>query len=336
MICLSPNKQSSLTIFWSLLIALAPGEPTTATLGVEPLFDTVNTYQTTITTNGDPADIYFPIPSNYNTNTNQFPIALLLQGALVDKADYSNFASTVASYGFVVVVPNHERTVTNPRTGEPVTGFIAEQQQVNDVLSYIKEENANPDSPISGIVNTNKLGLLGHSFGGFVGLAVIQNICAPNVCVDKFIQPPELMAGIFYGTNFKDPPETGSFPPINNQTIPTALIAGSQDTIADLVEITATYNQIQDPPKALVIVKGANHYGITNEDNPVRDPIRPLLEQSLATETIARWSALFLRSHLLNDAAAFDYMYKSGDDQDKNVIVIHPIKPLVESALPSN
>jgi len=334
--CLSTNKRSSLTLVGTLLIALGLGEPTSATFSAEPLFDTVNTYQTTIKTNGDPADIYFPIPSNPNTNTNQFPIALILQGALVDKADYSNFASTVASYGFVVVVPNHERTVTNPITGEPVTGFIAEQQQVNEVLSYIKEENANPDSPIAGIVNTNKLGLLGHSFGGFVGLAVIQNICAPNVCVDKFTQPPELMAGIFYGTNFKDPPETGSFPPINNQSIPTALIAGSQDTIADLVEITATYNQIQDPPKALVIVKGANHYGITNEDNPVRDPVRPLLDQDVATETIARWSALFLRSHLLNDTAAFDYLYNSGDDQDENVIVIHPIKPRPESALPSN
>ncbi|MFW5664735.1 MAG: chlorophyllase, partial [Coleofasciculus sp.] len=120
-------------------------------------------YQTTITTNGDPADIYFPIPSNSNTNTNQFPIALMLQGALVDKADYANFASTVASYGF---------------------------------------------------------------------------------------------------------------------------------------------------------------------------PVRPLLDQDVATETIARWSALFLRSHLLNDTAAFDYLYNSGDDQDENVIVIHPINPLSESAFP--
>jgi predicted dienelactone hydrolase len=334
MIC--TKKQSSVTALGALLIALAPGEPTSATSSAEPLFDTVNTYQTTITTNGDPADIYFPIPSNSNTNTNQFPIALMLQGALVDKADYANFASTVASYGFVVVVPNHERTVTNPNTGEPVTGFLAEQQQVNDILTYMKTENANPASPIAGIVNTNKLGLLGHSFGGFVGLAVIQDICVPRVCAGNFTQSPEVMAGIFYGTNFKDPPETGSFPPINNQRIPTALIAGSQDTIADLLEVTATYNQIQDPPKALVIVKGANHYGITDEDNPVRDPVRPLLDQDVATETIARWSALFLRSHLLNDTTAFDYLYNSGDDQDENVIVIHPINPLSESALPSN
>jgi len=262
MIC--TKKQSSVTVLGALLIGLAPAEPSTATFSVDPVFDTVNTYQTTITTNGDPADIYFPIPSNSHTNISPFPIALMLQGALVDKADYTNFASTVASYGFVVVVPNHERTVTNPNTGEPVTGFLAEQQQVNDILAYIKTENINPASPIAGIVDTNKLGLLGHSFGGFVGLAVIQNICVPRICGENFTQPPEVMAGIFYGTNFKDPPETGSFPPINNQRIPTALIAGSQDTIADLVEATATYNQIQDSPKALVIVKGANPHGVTS------------------------------------------------------------------------
>lgn len=48
----------------------------------------------------------------------------MLQGVLVDKADYSNYAETVASYGFVVVVPNNQRTATSP-DGQTITALLA-------------------------------------------------------------------------------------------------------------------------------------------------------------------------------------------------------------------
>ncbi len=328
----STKKQSSVAMVGAMFIAGIPvPRATAATFSPAPLFQEANTYNTTIAANGDAADVYFPVLSDSNTSTQKFPIALLLQGALVDKADYSNFARTVASYGFVVVVPNHIRTAIGPM-GQPVTGFLPEQQQVNDVLAHMVMENSNPSSPVDGIVDTNKLGLLGHSFGGFVGLAAIQDICYPFVCSGSFNQPPEVMAGIFYGTNFRNPPEVGAFPPIDNKGIPTALIAGSRDGVAELTEAEETYKQIQDPSKALVTVGGANHYGITNEDNPIRDRSRPTLDQAVATETIARWSALFLRAHVLDDAGAFDYVYTTGDALDKNVNVISQTKSVPEPA----
>ncbi|WP_446403746.1 alpha/beta hydrolase family protein [Coleofasciculus sp. C1-SOL-03] len=325
----STKTQSSVALVGACFITLGTGIPAAAgTFNPAPLFEDIQTYSTTITTNGDAADVYFPALSEANGNTETFPIALMLEGALVDKSDYSNFASTVAQYGFVVVVPNHERTLVTPIGS--FTGFFPEQQQVNDVLTYMVEENSNSSSPIHGIVDTDTLGLLGHSFGGGVGLAVIQDICFPGICTGSFSQPPELMAGIFYGTNFRNPPEVGAFPPVDNGTIPTALIAGSRDGVAELFESEATYNQIQNPPKALITVDGANHYGITNEDNPIRDPNTPTIDQAIATETIARWSALFLRSHLLEDADAFNYVYNTGDALDENVTVISQTQPIPE------
>ena len=71
----------------------------------QPLYSDIRRYTTTIA--GDSTDSYFPkLPKG---DTTKLPIALMLQGAFVDKSNYSNFASQVASYGFVVVVPNHER-----------------------------------------------------------------------------------------------------------------------------------------------------------------------------------------------------------------------------------
>jgi fermentation-respiration switch protein FrsA (DUF1100 family) len=287
----------------------------------EPIYDQVKQYTTTISADGDPADVYYPVVPN--SKPDQLPIALMLQGALVDKADYSNYAQEVAGYGFVVVVPNNERTVTAP-PGSPepsVTGLLADQQQVTDVLAQMKLEDADTDSPIFEIADTSTLGLLGHSFGGYAGLAAIQDINDPAVSSGNYTRPPELKAGIFYGTNFQTPPNSGVFPPIDNLGVPVGLIAGSLDGVADLGEVTSTYGKIQDPPKALVTVKGTNHYGITNQDSD-RDPVRPTLDQTTATETIGRWSGLFLRSHLLQDQGAFNYIYSPGNNLDPNVNVM--------------
>jgi dienelactone hydrolase len=294
-------------------------EASHTTFSPDPLYDQVKHYTTTIAADGDPADVYYPVVPN--STADQLPIALMLQGALVDKADYSNYAATVARYGFVVVVPNNERTTTGSN-GQPITGLLADQQEVNDVLDQMKVEDADPASPIFKIADTEKLGLLGHSFGGYAGLAAIQNICDPAVCSGAYTRPTELKAGVFYGTNFQSPPNSGTFPTIDNQDIPIGSIAGTLDGVSDFGEAASTYVKIQDPPKALIAVEGANHYGITNEDNVTRDPNRPALAQATATEAIGRWSGLFLRSHLLGDQGAFNYVYNTGGDLDPNVSVI--------------
>lgn len=286
----------------------------------DPIYGQVKQYSTTISADGDPADVYYPVlPSSM---PDQLPIAVMLQGALVDKADYSNYAEQVASYGFVVVVPNNQRTLTAPN-GETVTGLFAEQAQVNQVLDQMEVEDADPTSPIFEIADTDTLGLLGHSFGGAVGLGATQDeICVPSLCSESYTLPPELQAGIFYGTSFRDQ-LTGEFLPIDNAGIAVGLIEGSLDGVALPGSSQTTYDQILNPPKASVTVAGANHYGITNEDNLERELNRPTLDQATATETIGHWSGLFLRSHLLQDQGAFDYIYSTGDNLDPNVSVIN-------------
>ena len=239
-----------------------------------PLFDQVKTIETTITTNGDSADLYFPAASPDEIDS--LPVALFLQGANVDKSNYSTFARTVASYGFAVVVPNHLRTLTPPPefpSFPPQTGFFSELEQVNDVLAYVRDEDV---SPIADLIEPDKLVLLGHSFGGAAGLNAIQENCSFPFCERWFDRPPELVAGAFYGTDLEQsPPSEDSLAPIDNGAIPIALIRGSNDGRSDPTETEATYNRIQAPPKALVTVEGANHFGITNENNSTNPPDTP-------------------------------------------------------------
>lgn len=301
---------------------------TAATFNHAPLFNDVDSYTTTISTNNNLADIYFPNPKDLKTGKYSFPVALLLQGALVDKSNYSNYARIVASYGFIVVVPNNERLV--PKFGKAVA---PQTSQVNTVLTQMSAENSNPTSPVRGVINTQKLALLGHSLGGFVGLSAIANLCLPTVCQGSFTRPKELVAGAFFGANLRD--ENDEFIPINNSGIPIALLQGTDDARALPFRAQATYDNIKDAPKALISILGANHFGITNTNNPlgaVPDPNNATIEQNVAVETIARWSGLFLRASVLDDKGAFDYIYSTGDALDPKVTVISQTKPIPEAS----
>ncbi|MGF1673461.1 MAG: alpha/beta hydrolase family protein [Rivularia sp. (in: cyanobacteria)] len=320
---LSITSASTALIFWSTAVEAANFNPA-------PIYQDVGTYSTTISGNNDKTDIYFPKPRDLNGGNYSFPVALLLQGANVDKSSYSQYASIVARYGFVVVVPNRERAI--PQFGGK--GLFAETSQIDHVLKQINTEKSNPNSPIKGIINTDKLALLGHSFGGAVGLSAIANTCIPAICEGSFEQPDELIAGIFFGTNLRNT-ATDEFIPINNSGIPTALIQGTVDGVALPFRAETTYDNIQNPPKALISILGANHFGINNTNNPdgaFPDPNIPTIPQDVAVETVARWSGLFLRASVLDDKEAFNYVYSSGDALDKNVTVISQVKPIPEAS----
>lgn len=291
------------------------------------LYKKICHYTTTIAADKDSADVYFPRMPKSSANSTEFPIALILQGALVDKSDYSNFAKQVASYGFVVVVPNNQRTLLGPN-GQTNTGLFPEQGQVNDVLAQMKVEDLNAASPIFKIVDTTKLGLLGHSFGGAVGLGATQEeICVPGLCSPGYTRPPELKAGIFYGTSFRDP-QNNEFFPLNNDGVALGLIQGDLDSVAVPINAQKTYEQIRNPPKVFFTVKGANHYGIANEDNPDREPKRPTLEQAAATKAISQATGLFLRATLLGDHRAFDAVFNASITFNPNVSIVSQTYPL--------
>lgn len=289
---------------------------TLAPFNPAPVFADVEHISLTIAS--QPADIYLPQIRN-SPSIAPFPIALMLPGALVDRSHYSDFASLIARYGFIVVVPTHLRSF--PQFG--ISGQLSEASEINTVLTFMQAENSNPRSALLGKVDTQKIALLGHSHGGAVGLMAIANVCVFPFCIGNFKRPQQVVVGVFYGVNTYDP-TTQKFSAIPNSDIPVALLAGSRDSVSTPAETRQTYDLIQTPPKALMMIAGANHFGITNFNNPPGakpDPSQPTLKQAEGIAAIARWSGLFLRAHVLKDVGAWKYIYQTGDSLDATVSV---------------
>jgi predicted dienelactone hydrolase len=303
----------------------------------KPLYNQINRYSVTIPANGDAADIYYPVAGQASLNA--YPLGLLFPGSNVDKYYYNLFARKVASYGFVIVVPNH--VISN----KGKTELFAQVQQVTDILAFMKTENINHNSPIFHHLDVEKLVLLGHSHGAFIGFDAIRNVCESPWCEGNYQRPKELLAGVFYGADFwengkfltiDNSRNPGAVPPLTSENltvnqapsypgIPLALIVGSRDSLIKAENVRITYDYIKQPPKAYIKITGANHYGITDIDNPPESPREknpPTLPQQEAIEAIARWSALFLRAYALNDSKALDYIHTEGTHQEPNVTVI--------------
>ena len=298
----------------------------------EPLYDETANYSTNIPNNQgtkDEADIYYPVLSSANTDS--LPVVLFLQGANIDKSLYSNYAQLVASYGFIVVIPNHFRFI--PQLG---TDFLLpETSQIENFVNFIERENANSSSPLENRFALNNLALSGHSAGGSVGLTGIGGTCLTLFCPEPFVLSENIKAGAFYGTQLPDL-STGDLlsaelVPTKNEQVPIALIHGERDGAIPIERGQETFELIEAPAKAFITVEGANHRGIANEDNP-GDPSRPTLAQEIATETIARWSALFLRATVLDAPDAFDYVFNTGDAIEPIVTVISEPKSVSEPA----
>jgi hypothetical protein len=255
----------------------------------------VETYATTVAGSQDPADIYFVRGST------PLPVVVLAQGAKVDKANYSNVARKVASYGFIVIVPNHRRMLIAD------TNFYPEGNSVLAAFAHVVAESKGASAPIRGLADATKLALLGHSFGGALGIGLLGGSCNFPFCPFGYTYslPPELKAGVFFGASVKPP--VGAIPATANAGRGIALIQGSLDSKNAEADARGTYDKIESPPRAFVQLTGSNHYGITNSNNPAgadADSASPTLAQATANDEVGRWAGVFLRATVLADAAA--------------------------------
>lgn len=268
--------------------------------------------------NGDAADVYLP-PIRAQAGgrfADSLPLVALLQGALVDKSQYRRFASHLAQRGHVVVVPNHFRSFP-PVFPEPV--LLSEVSVVTAVYTSMLAAAADPSSPLYQVVDTEHMAVVGHSLGGRVGLTAIAGVCEPTICRTPdgtYTPPAALTTGAFYGTNMVN--LDGSVTDVDSSGAAVALVQGSLDGVSTPDRADLTYPTLESP-RARIDIIGANHFGITDRNDPPGarpDPLAPTLFQPVANYHIARWIGYWLRFHLRDDPWAAFWLYSVGGSFD--------------------
>ena len=244
-----------------------------------------------------------PIVDVETTKTELFPLVVFLQGADVDKSEYSYFLTDLASHGYVVVATNHQPS----KYGGTV---MASQWTPTDVLNdVIVRSSVDRSSPLFGIVDTEHAGMCGHSNGGAATLFASSMACQPPFCFgppDSYMMPVEYRAVVGHGTHTVPMGGIyGDLEPLDvNNTIPVAIIQGEHDS---LEHVCSSWPLIEEQ-KDIIVLAGANHWSLTNiqypnlqsrYDGPVEE--QQTIPQSTSISLAAEWTAIVFDAYLKQD-----------------------------------
>ena len=182
-------------------------------------------------------DIYAPKDSG------PYPLILLAHGADGDARKFTMLAGAWARHGYVVVLPNFPLT-SDKSGGSVVIGDYAHQPaDLHFVLDQVLNMAAKPNTPLSGKVDKQHIGLSGLSLGGATAYGFGFNRC----CRDPRITAVIIMSGIklpFDGPYVFDRP--------------ILIYHGTADPVLPYSNAGEVYTSAA-PPKYFVTLVGAGH-----------------------------------------------------------------------------
>ncbi len=217
------------------------------------------------------------------------PVVVVSHGLGSHPNDFSALGKQLASYGFLVAIPQHIGSDTE-KLEDLINGYSRElydlQEFINRPLdiSYVLDELENRNkTEFSNRLKLDKVGVLGHSFGGYTALAVagatwdfdnIKNYCDRRVWeanMSMLLQCQTLDLPI-KDYNFRDPrvAAIGIMNPVNSVIfgsqglskvdIPIIIGAGTNDPATPpIIEQIRTFAWVTSQDKYLFVMKGQAH-----------------------------------------------------------------------------
>lgn len=239
-----------------------------------------------------PVDLYLP---ERNLNNRPFSLIVISHGLGSTRSTFAYLAQYLASYGFAVAVPEHPGSnaeqIQNLLEGfandvTPAEEFIDRPLDITYLLDRLEAQYGS-------IINTEDVGILGQSFGGYTALALAGaelNFSALNRACDNLdksfnvslflqclaLELPQEETPI----DLSDPRITSAIA-INPLTsaifgevgiskieIPVMLVSGSADPVTPaLPEQIKPFTWLDVPEKYLALMKGGTHFSVLNESS---------------------------------------------------------------------
>ena len=239
-----------------------------------------------------PVDMYVPqtqVPA---------PLVVISHGLGSDRSSFAYLAQQLASYGFVVAVPEHPGSNADQlqalisgranQVAEPEE-FINRPLDIKLLLNVL-ERRSKTDSRFAGRIDMQRVGVVGQSFGGYTALALagakinfeqLAKDCAPNdtLNLSLLLQCRALELPRFVPDLHDDRvkaiiainPIGGSLLGEQNFAaiqIPVMIISGGADTVAPaLMEQIRPFTWLQTPDKYLLMMTRGTHFSTIDVPN---------------------------------------------------------------------
>ena len=261
-----------------------------------------------------PVKIYYPT----DTNTKDIPIIILSHGLGGTREIGTYLGDTWAQNGFVVVAIQHDGSDRGIFLGKKrseymrtlkaaisIESYLKRVEDVTATIDQITQWNEDKSHPLYGMININKIGMSGHSFGA-ITTQVTSGQWSPitgQKFTDKRIKAAFVMSPSIPNIKGKPSPEAAkkAFAKVE---IPWLLMTGTRDhsTITPEVDVTTRTKVYENLPlgdKYQLILDGATHMSFSD-----RTPSRPKHrnpDHHIAIKTI---STAFFQAYLNNGVGA--------------------------------
>lgn len=211
----------------------------------------------------------------------RFPLIVFSHGS--GGLRYQSFFLTeiLASHGFVVVAPSHVGNTLLDEIGgtsAPMTDMmVARPLDVSYLITRMLEKNEDPADPFYRTIDADRIGVCGHSFGGFTSLAMAAGFGAdppPDLAPDL---PEELQLDLPEDLEPVPPdPRVDAIVPIAPVSswfgdselaginVPTLIIGGTHDTTTPIATESVRAYELIPAPVFRADLDGAVHFSFSN------------------------------------------------------------------------
>lgn len=291
------------------------------------------------------ADIYLPIPDNTSQQPTPAPVIVISHGVGSDRETFAYLAQHLASFGLAVAVLEHPgsnaQQLQNLFEGKaeevaPPYEFINRPLDVKFLLDEL-ERLDQTDILYRGRLNTQKVGVIGQSFGGYTALALagadinfnsLKQDCAAinNSWNLSLLLQCRALVLPNYNYNLQDyrvkaviainPIGSSVFGKdgLNNINIPVALVAGTADTVAPaLPEQIKPFTWLNNPNRYLLIMNNGTHFSTLAESQSTVPLPSPVIgpNPTLARDYMKVLSVAFFEFYVANQPEYQAYLTPS-------------------------
>jgi predicted dienelactone hydrolase len=120
---------------------------------------------------GDVAIAFFEgqavLDAPFDLSMGPYPLVILSPGYSIGSSSYAWLTEHLASYGFIVISPEHQESLDPENELWRVT--ITRPQDILTVFDY-RDEQVDEGGILEGLINPDLVGVIGHSYGGYSAL----------------------------------------------------------------------------------------------------------------------------------------------------------------------